>query len=360
MQKKLTMDAALSVCVVAPLTFVPLVFTCWVNGKTVEEASTVIRSQLGPQDTLHFPDRQFHYNGRGSISGTGARDISALVLYEATEQYRAFSLLEHNMCHPHLLSAQTKITCTVESCMWIIEQYYSLEDAVVREMLGKRVIRSRKDLEDISDSLDIPLRSVTRQYDNLKRIQWAYEDKDNLQSNVDDFIETIFLLPPLLARKYSCCLFLFCSKFALAGKKRMAKLSCQHLEACGAVTMSFLAPDTAAFINGCRYICFCASLYYFILCLSASTLLALQNPAHPNYAVCTGGVSGGGNTSNSHSSLAAVLVQDGLPEFLISSVDMECWNLVWLLFVTNPESIDVDKQVLRTLYCLVEFFFYFT
>lgn len=53
---------------------------------------------------------------------------------------------------------------------WMVERYHELDDAVVREIFGKRVAsKTRKDLDDVSELTRVPLRSCHRQYDNIRR-----------------------------------------------------------------------------------------------------------------------------------------------------------------------------------------------
>jgi hypothetical protein len=147
---------------------------------------------------------------------------------------------------------------------WLIEKYYCVNELVVRELLGKRHIKNRKDLLDITESCledeallggplaaaelyrhglyvpPITLKSVQRQYDNLRRVQFAYED--HLQSvgniNLVNFLEIHWLLPSLLAKQYAALVFLLGSKFSLSNKKRMQRVSCSDLQACGTITMA--------------------------------------------------------------------------------------------------------------------------
>jgi hypothetical protein len=93
----------------------------------------------------------------------------------------------------------------------MIAYYWSLDDTVVREIVYKRLTKSRKDLDDVADATGYPLKvrgaphrgahhavplpsphtpaspaqRVTRQFDNLRRIYTAAEDAQwlcNLQS----------------------------------------------------------------------------------------------------------------------------------------------------------------------------------
>lgn len=52
----------------------------------------------------------------------------------------------------------------------MVERYHELDDAVLRELFGKKVTsKTRKDLDDVSELTRVPLRSCHRQYDNIRR-----------------------------------------------------------------------------------------------------------------------------------------------------------------------------------------------
>ena len=48
--------------------------------------------------------------------------------------------------------------------MFIVNRYYQFDKEVVRELLGKKLTgRVRKDLDDVSEKTNIPLKSCRRQ-----------------------------------------------------------------------------------------------------------------------------------------------------------------------------------------------------
>lgn len=52
----------------------------------------------------------------------------------------------------------------------MITRYHDLDDAVLREIFGKKVSsKTRKDLDEVSELTNVPLRSCHRQYDNIRR-----------------------------------------------------------------------------------------------------------------------------------------------------------------------------------------------
>ena len=113
---------------------------------------------------------------------------------------------------------------------WFLSHYYNLNELVIKEFLGKRHIKTRKDLIDVVESChevidnelnntnsnsnsttntdwnmmksSITIKSVTREYDNIRRIQFGYEEHCNTIGpiNLIDFLEIYWLLTPLLAK----------------------------------------------------------------------------------------------------------------------------------------------------------------
>lgn len=68
----------------------------------------------------------------------------------------------------------------------------SLDDAVCRELLGKKLSsKYRKDLDEISEKTTIKLKSCRRQFDNIKRITKSIEEA---QGSFLKIIQREFLL----------------------------------------------------------------------------------------------------------------------------------------------------------------------
>lgn len=74
----------------------------------------------------------------------------------------------------------------------MVERYHELDESVLREILGKKVTsKTRKDLDDVSELTNVPLRSCHRQYDNIQRyaltegparcVRSCYRDFDGVQ-----------------------------------------------------------------------------------------------------------------------------------------------------------------------------------
>jgi hypothetical protein len=88
----------------------------------------------------------------------------------------------------------------------LIGGYFALDEAVVRELIGKKLIgKTRRDLDDISEHTFIPLASCRRQFDNLCIVLRRIEGSPN---DLYRLIQRKFLLPESLVRFYVGAIFL--------------------------------------------------------------------------------------------------------------------------------------------------------
>lgn len=151
-----------------------------------------------------------------------------LIASDVLDHYRTYSLLERFLFTPLKLAEQPSFQLEVQSQQLLIDKYahecsrrrncatfgnlsesycnvllfscryYNLDDTVAREILGKKLSsRYRKDLDEVADRTSVRLKSVRRQFDNVKRIFKCVEE---LPGNVTNNIRTSFLLPEELAR----------------------------------------------------------------------------------------------------------------------------------------------------------------
>ncbi|KAF9217929.1 hypothetical protein BGZ59_006975 [Podila verticillata] len=116
-----------------------------------------------------------------------------------TSQYRTYELMHHYMHHPRHFSGQFMFPLSQSAKQHLIERYYSFDESVIREILGKKLnSRTRKDLDEVHEKTGVKLPSCRRQFDNLKRVMKKVEDAEG-RTLVQD-IEHQFLLPHELAR----------------------------------------------------------------------------------------------------------------------------------------------------------------
>ncbi|VDM30541.1 unnamed protein product [Hydatigera taeniaeformis] len=174
-----------------PFVFNEDVFEFWIDGLAVEETTRKLQSQ-------------------SDVEAFGLS--SDLLVTFVADQYAQFSLLESLLTRPDVFLTSS-FTCFGD---WklrrkLIERYYSLEDALCRELLGSKLsARFRRDLADIAERCGLRLRSCRRQYENLRRVARLVEDTPG---HLCDIIRRSFALPPALAELYAAMIFLSVNRF---------------------------------------------------------------------------------------------------------------------------------------------------
>lgn len=83
-----------------------------------------------------------------------ASDWAMLIAAEVADQYRMFELLEHFLCQPLLLKGYGQLLLQIfpDTQNYVIERYWKLDDVVVKEVVWRRLTKSRKDLDDVAES----------------------------------------------------------------------------------------------------------------------------------------------------------------------------------------------------------------
>jgi hypothetical protein len=226
-------------CLTSPPQFDYELFSHWVDGKSEEDVFQLKLEQFRKNNISY--GLEFH-----RPTGILVIEQPDFIKFEITDQYRSFQILEHFVSQPLLLKNQS--FCVIDASLQpiLVEKYWSLDDIFVREVLNKRLTKTRKDLEDASETMGLNLRRITRQYENLKRVYNSFED-DSF-TNIYAFLNQQFLLNDNIARKYSCIIFLLITKFNLLHKK-LKKVSCENLENCAALILTFLSTDLNTFLK---------------------------------------------------------------------------------------------------------------
>ena len=108
-----------------------------------------------------------------------------------------FNKLEQYLHAPPRLKEQLLFQISKEDTEKLITKYYQYDSRVMRELLGYKLTqRQRKDLDDLCDKTAYRVKSVRRQFDNLRRITRSIEDlRGALLNNI---IEN-FCLPTKMA-----------------------------------------------------------------------------------------------------------------------------------------------------------------
>lgn len=174
----------------------PEVYQLWVDGCSSSEAVTAL-----------------HQHGITQQTGTTLELVASDVL----DHYRTYSLLERFLHTPPKLAEQLAFQIEPETRQVLIKKYYEFDDAVIRELLGKKLSsRHRKDLDEVSEKTGVSLKSCRRQFDNVKRV---FKTVEEMQGSVVQNIKNNFLLPDELAKRYGAVVFIACMRFETSKRK---------------------------------------------------------------------------------------------------------------------------------------------
>ncbi len=116
-----------------------------------------------------------------------------LLVSDVNDHYRLFAMLEHLLLTVGNFREQLLYQMSPETQNLLIERYYSLDSALCRELLGKKLSsRVRKDLDEVSEKCGVSLKSCRRQFDNIKRV---FKTIEEMPGNYISNIEHTFALP---------------------------------------------------------------------------------------------------------------------------------------------------------------------
>eukprot|EP00727_Mastigamoeba_balamuthi_P007470 m51a1_g3343 hypothetical protein (363) ;mRNA; r:399781-401294 len=135
-----------------------------------------------------------------------------------SHQYHLFRLLAEKLERPAMLRLQQTLQVPQDVLPHVIEIYYSFDDALARELVGKRLtLKERRDIDDVSAHTGIPIASCLRQFDNIRRVYKAIL-AEPLKS-AQDLVAAQFCLSPTLTSRYVRLAFLLENKPNLGGKR---------------------------------------------------------------------------------------------------------------------------------------------
>ncbi|XP_065343228.1 acidic fibroblast growth factor intracellular-binding protein isoform X1 [Cloeon dipterum] len=155
---------------------------------------------------------------------------------EIEDHYRTYSLLERLLHNPaKIKDHQLEFQIEPQIMSMLIQRYYKFDDAVYRDILGKKLsTRNRKDLDDLSERTGINILSCRRQFDNAKRVFKVVEEMPGLV--VKNIIDN-FALDKELAKSYATVVFLGSLRFDCT-KRKLQYLSFQDLSHCAHAIMA--------------------------------------------------------------------------------------------------------------------------
>ncbi|NXJ27502.1 FIBP protein, partial [Dicrurus megarhynchus] len=155
----------------------------------------------------------------------------AVLQSDTRDHYRTFQMLERLLHAPPRLLQQLLFQIPPERQALLVQRYYAFDEALARELLGKKLSKgTKKELDEVSARTGVGIRSCRRQFDNFKRVFKAVEE---LRGPLAENIQQLFLLPP-----------------PLTGKRRLQFLTFGDFAACAQSMMGHwsqgaLAPEAA-------------------------------------------------------------------------------------------------------------------
>ncbi|KAI9146392.1 fibroblast growth factor intracellular binding protein [Paraphysoderma sedebokerense] len=204
------------------------IYQLWLMGHSAHDSSVNGKSSL-----------QTRINNAAGEKKPSSQIMKSYVL----SHYRQFEMMEHFLHRPRsFVNSGFLFPMSLEAKKDLIEQYYSFDEIVMREFLGKKLnSRSRKDLDDICERTRILLPCCRRQFDNLKRIQKRVEDAEG---ELVEIIQKDFLLTRSLASQYAHINFININRLDTS-KKKLSILSFADFEYCASVFMRFWTTSSA-------------------------------------------------------------------------------------------------------------------
>lgn len=126
-------------------------------------------------------------------------------------------MIEKLLFIPTQLTEQWTFQITPTTQRILIEKYYDFNDSFVREILGKKLsARNRKELDEVSEKTQLSIKSCRRQFDNIKRV---YKTVEDMNGNLLQKIQSHFLLPYELAKKYAAIVHFASNRFETSKRK---------------------------------------------------------------------------------------------------------------------------------------------
>ncbi|XP_011406579.1 PREDICTED: acidic fibroblast growth factor intracellular-binding protein-like [Amphimedon queenslandica] len=201
-----------TISVMNPVDIDITVFSYWLNGYSPSDAAKE-RQKKEP--------KEFH-----CFFGL---DYSQLLISETEEMYSLFRSIEPYLQSPPTFINQSVFQISPPIRYKLIELYYTFDETVVREFLGKKLSgKNRRDLDDVSEKTKVSLKSCKRQFDNIKQVLKVVDD---YEGSLVENVKVHFHLPEELSQNYASIVFLCHNRFE-TGKKKLSHCSVGDFTKC--------------------------------------------------------------------------------------------------------------------------------
>jgi hypothetical protein len=183
---------------------------------------------------------------------------------ECLEEYQVCEWMAPYLSQPQQFQTQMLFNITPDQLKTMIYEYYSFDEDVMREFLGKTMSKTaRRELEDVSEQTKTTISSTRRQFDNLKRIHTHVENEINASKSsgkgaasgrsIIAIIEEAFLIPVELASQYMHIVFLSANRIETF-KSRLNVLDFKEWNSLAGVVMAVWGTDMTTELDS-RYAC---------------------------------------------------------------------------------------------------------
>ncbi|KAJ3370506.1 hypothetical protein GGF31_004097 [Allomyces arbusculus] len=177
-----------------------------------------------------------------------AARAQALSLH-VVSQYRIFDLIEPYLHRPRAWRTQMVVPVAVRQ--EVVDRYYGYDDAVVHELLGKKLnTKTRRAVEEAAERCGVRVAAARRVFENVKRVLKRCEDvcEDALAVGGDEVVDAVvdeFGLSRELAYRYACIMYMTTHRLD-ATKRKLAPFTCRDLLYAAAVFRHLwtTAPDS--------------------------------------------------------------------------------------------------------------------
>eukprot|EP00941_MAST-03F_sp_MAST-3F-sp1_P002487 g2487.t1 len=202
---------------------------------TLDEENVVKLHMITHQNSFHHARAQRRKPGAGNENDGNttyyqniiddslqdSEQILVLIQRDTLDQYRMFQIIEPYLQEPLLLSSQLLCQLDPPTQQVLLHNYYEIAGNILRELICRKLDMKKRTVErmfrELHSRFRIPLRSLRRQFGNLRRIADCaieypfFRDADDVCA----FVRSTFLLSHDRAHTYSCALFILHHRFRL-------------------------------------------------------------------------------------------------------------------------------------------------
>ncbi|KNE72268.1 hypothetical protein AMAG_16755 [Allomyces macrogynus ATCC 38327] len=213
------------------------------------------RAVTGTASPTSTPNTSAGSLPRASTTAAGVDAVRAAARAQAlslhvVSQYRIFDLIEPYLHRPRAWRTQMVVPVAVRQ--EVVDRYYGYDDAVVHELLGKKLnTKTRRAVEEAAERCGVRVAAARRVFENVKRVLKRCEDvcEDALAVGGDEIVDAVvdeFGLSRELAYRYACIMYMTTHRLD-ATKRKLAPFTCHDLLYAAAVFRHLwtTAPDSA-------------------------------------------------------------------------------------------------------------------